>query len=485
MVAVAAVALSAGARSFEVTAWRGETVACVVPDFVEFGDVPKGISVRFGSLAGVKYAPAPGSLQRLEVCDRVVWGGKDYPRVVEISVPAEAGPGVYVCGAMRVTVVDRVLPPPSQWKYFLDLWQHPWAVSRYFGVKPFSKEHYAAMRPVWETLATAGQKTLTVTIVPQAWDHQCRDSYDTMVGRTKKADGTWAFDYSLFDEYVEFGRSCGLGPDIACYTMCPWGYLCRYKKENGAPAAMPCKPGTANFEDYWGAFLSDFAAHLKAKGWFGDTYIAMDERSKEDVKTIGDFVQKCAPGMKIAMAGNLLPSKYGTKIDNFCMILGKGVNEAYLKEAAERRKLGMKTTYYVCCSPAYPNTFMSSGNGEAFWIGAFPAVCGLDGFLRWAWNSWPQSPEADASYGNWRAGDTFLVYPDGSPSWRFLDLRNGIVAAEKLRILGESGECAEKVAELAGKNVFDVETATAGTANYPDIKKKVLDIVNCAPEKRR
>ena len=23
------------------------------------------------------------------------------------------------------------------------------------------------------------------------------------------------FDYKLFDEYVEFGRKCGLGPDIA------------------------------------------------------------------------------------------------------------------------------------------------------------------------------------------------------------------------------------------------------------------------------
>ena len=79
------------------------------------------------------------------------------------------------------------------------------------------------MRPVWELLASAGQKTLTVTLLDRPWNHQCRDAYGSMIGRTKKDDGSWVFDYSIFDEYVTFGRSCGLGPHIACYTMCPWG----------------------------------------------------------------------------------------------------------------------------------------------------------------------------------------------------------------------------------------------------------------------
>ena len=45
--------------------------------------------------------------------------------------------------------------------------------------------------------------------------------------------GEWKFDYSIFDEYVEFGRSCGIGPHIACYTMCPWGYLVSWEDEKG------------------------------------------------------------------------------------------------------------------------------------------------------------------------------------------------------------------------------------------------------------
>ena len=99
------------ARTFEVAAWRGETVAAQVEDFAEVGSVPEGIGVRFGVLKPVKYAPAAGSLQRLEVYDRVVWGSRDEgPRVVEVSVPAGAKPGVYRCGHMNIRVVDRVLP---------------------------------------------------------------------------------------------------------------------------------------------------------------------------------------------------------------------------------------------------------------------------------------------------------------------------------------------------------------------------------------
>ena len=477
MAAVAAGAFALEARTFDVTAWRGETVAARVPDSTEFGKKPDGIGIRFGVMKSVKYAPTAENLQRLEVYDRVKWDSDDEgPRVVEISVPADARPGVYTCGMMKVRVLDRVLPPAKEWKYFLDLWQHPWAVSRYFKTKPFSKKHYEKMRPVWELLASAGQKTITTTILPEAWDHQCYDAYGTMIERVKKDDGTWVFDYSVFDEYVAFCRDCGLGPDICCYTMCPWGYVVRWKNEKGEVQSCPAMPGTKEFADYWGPFLDDFAKHLEAKGWLKETYISMDERSIEDVRTIGTFIRQHIPSMRISMAGNQLPSQYGVTIDDFCMILGKQVNADYLKEAAERRGKGMVTTYYVCCGPRYPNTFMESAPGEAFWLGAFPAMCGLDGFLRWAWNSWPQDPDDDASYGTWLAGDTFLCYPTGEPSWRFLELRNGIVAAEKVRLLKEQGLFADELAKVA--TLYQVGEAVSNKCDFVEIRTATLDAVN-------
>ena len=477
---VAAVwSLALEARVFEVSAWRGETVAALVEDFAELGEPPAGISVRHGVLKPVKYAaPDCRSLRRDEVYDRVVWGEEgEGPRVVEVAVSPGMKPGDYDCGMMRVHVVDRVLPPPGEWKYFLDLWQHPWAVARYHGVAPFSWRHYRKMRPVYELLATAGQKTITATILPEAWDHQCYDAYGTMIARTKREDGTWAFDYSVFDEYVAFCLDCGLGPEICCYTMCPWGYVVRWQDAQGKTQSCVAKPGTREFEEYWGVFLEAFSTHLKQKGWFEKTYISMDERSVEDVRMIGEFVQKHAPGMRISMAGGQMPSEYGVVIDDFCMILCEKINDAYRKEAADRRAKGMVTTYYVCCGPGYPNTFMRSGPGEAFWLGAYPAMVGLDGFLRWAWNSWPKDPKADASFGEWAAGDTFLCYPDGEPSWRFLELRNGIAAAEKIRIMKESGGLdANALAKLAA--LYKQDEARANKSDFPKIRRATLDFVN-------
>ena len=456
VVAVAAVAgaFALEARTFEVAAWRGETVAARVPDFAELGKVPDGIKVRFGVLKSVKYAPAVESLQRLEVYDRVEWDEDDEgPRVVEVTVPADAKPGVYKCGMMDVRVIDRILPPAKEWKYYLDLWQHPWATARIAGVKPFSKEHYAAMRPVYELLATAGQKTVTVSILDQPWDHQCFDAYHSMVDDA---------DFRTFDEYVQFCLDCGLGPDISCYSLCPWTL-----GKTIDPQAL---------ENRWGAFLDRFVIHLKKKGWYERTLMAMDERAPEDVKKVADFVRRHAPGMRISMAGNRKPSEFGgIDIDIYSQVL-RDVTDDFLKEVPARRAKGFVTTHYVCCAPTYPNTFMSSGPGEAFWLGAYPAMVGLDGFLRWAWNSWPQNPKEDATYWNWRAGDTFLCYPDGEPSWRFLELRNGIVAAEKVRLLKEQGLFAEDLAKVAA--LYKANEAVANKSDFPKIRKATLDVVN-------
>ena len=412
--AAVAALVCASAHAFTLKLWRGETAAAIVPDNCELGDAPTGIKMKVGTMKKVQYAPKPGSLQRLECFDRVKWREcGDGPRVIEVSVLLDVKPGVYRCGMMEIVVEDQVLPPPREWKYYLDLWQHPWAIARYHGLKPFSREHYAAMRPVYELLATAGQKTLTVTLLDQPWGHQCYDAYHSMFD-----DG----DFKLFDEYVAFGRSCGLGPDISCYSLCPW--------------TLGKKVDDAELERRWGAFLDRFAAHLKEKGWYKDTIMSMDERAPEDVRKVVEFVHRHAPGMRIAMAGDRKPSEFkGIDIDIYSQCYGH-VDEAFVAEAAERRKKGFITTYYVCCGPAKPNTFMDSDPQEAFDLGYLPAKKGLDGFLRWAWNSWPKNPKADASFGNWRAGDTFLCYPNGEPSWRFLQLRNGIIAAEKTRILG-------------------------------------------------
>ena len=509
----AVVALAGAGRcdqpSFESRAWRGETAYVRLPEGAANGllafagrdlDGVKLSLLRFENVAFDKtekttevvkdkngkdktrsYQKFIAKAKVPDVCKTWKPGDAQSPTMVKVSVAADAKPGARKFGPLELTVVDRVLPPAKDWKYFLDLWQHPWAVSRYFNVEPFSKEHYAKMVPVWKALAECGCKALTVTLLDLPWNHQCYDGYHSMIGRVKNADGSWTFDYSTFDEYVAFGRKCGLGPDIACYSMCPWGYRMSWTDADGKAQRVEMRPGTLEFEDYWGPFLVDFAKHLKAKGWFQDAYIAMDERKPEDVMRICEFIQKKVPGMKVAMAGNKSPSEFkGITIDNYCQgLIHLRKHPKFLDELEPRRQQGFKTTFYVCASAMKPNTFMDSPFDEGYWLGAYPAITGFDGFLRWAANSWPEDPYKDATYRprDWRAGDTFFVYPNGELSSRLIALRNGVVAAEKLRILKEAGvDVSKEVADIAAK--YDYKTAIYGKLDFPAFTRAMEAMVN-------
>ena len=393
------------------------------------------------------------------------------PVWLTVNVPAKTKAGVYR-GALTVTglggkvvvfpleleVLNAKLPDPKEWAFFLDLWQHPWAVARYHGVKPFSQEHYRFLEPIYRELANAGQKALTTTITDLPWNHQNFDAYYTMIQHVKNADGTWSFDYTRFDEYVTFGRKCGIGPQIHCYTMATWGNRVFYADaKTGDIIALTAQPGTPEHEAFWGTFLQDFQHHLAKKGWAENTYIAMDERGREETQATADCVKKYAPRLKIAMPGNHPPSHFkGLELANYCQFIAH-IDAPFLNEVQARRGQGMVTTYYVCCGPRRPNTFTFSPTDEQVWLGYYAAANGLDGFLRWSFVNWPRDPLYDSSFGPWPAGDTFLLYPGPRSSVRWEMLRDGIEEAEKIRVLREKKAAGQALADvLAG---FDFKRA--------------------------
>lgn len=479
----AVIAVVANADTFDVSLWRGETLHVHVPEMIKLGPVPAPLSIREGGVKEVRFRPSRLNFMYKSVADKVDWTGwNEGPRIIEVTAPADMKPGKYECGDLKIRVVDRVLPPPSQWKYVLDLWQHPWAISRVHNVKPFSRKYWKVARPVYELLATAGQKFITATLLDRPWNNQCYDAYETMIRHIKCADGSWRFDYKVFDEYVEFAKSCGIGPYIACYTLCPWGNMVYWQDEKGNTYSTPAPAGSDAFKEYWGDFLVDFSKHLKEKGWFDITYIAMDERSPEEVKVIADFMQEKAPGLKLSMAGNRKPSDFkGIKIDCYSQFICD-IDEEFLAEIPALRAKGYMTTFYVCSGPNEPNNFLDSDNDESFWTGFYPAAVGLDGFLRWAWNSWGVRPWGERPNNDVTVdvmhprnqGNSFLCYPDGSASWRFLMIRQGIVAAEKARILREKGLFIKQLDKL--KSVYDYKNKNKPT--YKSATDRVRILVN-------
>ena len=159
--------------------------------------------------------------------------------------------------------------------------------------------------------------------------------------------------------------------------------------------------------------------------------------------------------------------------DNHCSnfsIALECVTDDYIAETAGRRAKGKTTTVYTAgCNPC---TSLRNPPEHCQWIGAFAGVADLDGYLRWAFCSWPANPDSDAVYHPWfggwdAAGGTYLHYPKG-PSLRYLGLRNGLNLSEKLHILRAEGKLGPEMEGLlkefrypVGKDFPDAGTVSA------------------------
>ena len=365
------------------------------------------------------------------------------PIWITIEIPQDAAAGIYTGKvsvkakglrrelAVNLNILDRTLPEASEWEYHLDLWQHPGAVARFEGVEPWSDGHFDKMLAPMQLLADAGQKVITATLNKDPWNHQCYDGYDDMIIWTKHADGSWKYDYTAFDRWVEFMLGLGIDKYINCYSMAPWNDMLHYTDAaTGRTVDIQATPGTPEFKEMWTPFLKDFVEHLRTKGWLGITNIAMDERSKEAMSAAEKVIFTACPDFKIAGAIHYYPD-VEPNIYDLCLAYGETLPQEVLER---RRKEGKITTCYTCCAEAYPNTYTFSAPAEATWIPLHSAAIDVDGYLRWAYNSWTEKPLQDSRFYNWAAGDCYLVYPNSS-SIRFERLIEGIQYVEMIRIL--------------------------------------------------
>jgi hypothetical protein len=331
----------------------------------------------------------------------------------------------------HVQVKPFTLPPPSQWTYHLDLWQNPYAVARMYGVKEWSKEHFDRMRPLMTMLANAGQKTITVSMIYDPWRGQTFDIYRSMIKWIKMKDGNWAYDYSIFDQWVSFMQSLGINKLINCYTMVPWNNKFYYYDEAlQRDTLLIAKTGTPEYEAHWRPMLAAFVQHLKQKGWYNKTAIAMDERPLEDMQKVIRLVRSVDKDIKISLAGSY-HNEISNDVYDYCIASAEKFDAGVLHK---RIDAGLPTTYYTYCYEGRPNTFTFSPPAESAWLGWYAANKQFNGYLRWAYNCWPRNPMQDSRFSTWSAGDTYFVYPGGS-SIRFERLIEGIQDYEKIRLL--------------------------------------------------
>lgn len=467
-------------KEWKGEAWRGERVSAQIVLWSK--DSVRGVRAELSDFKGAGNAVIPASAAKTHFVRYVItdeFGGgcghrkpEDFasslsadvldnvdcfnipanstrPLWVSVNVPQDAQPGVYTSTvqlyangkkgdkfSFQLEVLPQTLPEPSDWKFHLDLWQNPYAVARVANTEPWSDAHWNALRPVMKILADAGQKVITATLNKRPWNGQTEDAFGTMIEWTKKSDGTWKYDYTVFDNWVQFMMDLGIKNQINCYSMVPWGNIFYYFDEKtNEEIKISAAPGTKEYADLWTPFLKDFVRHLDEKGWREITRIAMDERAPKEMQAMLKLLGDAAPEMGVSLADNHKSYKlYPDQLTDLCVMRLGTVDE---EDRIYRAEKGYITTWYVCCEDAFPNVFTFSEPAEVPYIGWNTMARNFDGFLRWAYNSWVINPLVDSRFRTWPAGDTYIVYPDGRSSIRFERLREGIQDAEKIRILRE------------------------------------------------
>lgn len=384
------------------------------------------------------------------------------PLWLTVNVPPETPPGRYTGNLVvqagesdtltfpiEINVLDRTLPMDNAFR--LDFWQAPWSVARYHGVEPFSDAHYAVMEPLFRELAAAGQKSITAFLVDYLWHRRSNmERTDAMVVRSRRSDGTWAFDFSRLDRHVAFAEKCGLGPEIHCYSLLRFQ---SWRKENvrrnrqlsyvdeatGFEKTIEFEEfDSPRFRDYTAAMVRALESHAKEMGWSGRVFIGVDEMDPELVSLFARIIAENAPTLKLVYACDRKPELLkDIRIDVFYEALrGDFMSGYFMDWAAKRRSAGLATMFYVCNIPRHPNTWMTSDFSEIVWMCHYAAAKRLDGIARWSAFNWPRDPHFDGwSSARFEPGESFILYPGGKASVRWEILRDGIEDFRKIQVL--------------------------------------------------
>jgi hypothetical protein len=431
---------------------------------------------------------------------------------LRLRVPAQMQPGVYEgqvsaftqygfedeesiwTGVIRLHVFDVVLPDVDAWSFHLDLWQHCTSIARLHRVPLWSDDHFALIDRYYASLAQLGQKAVSVVAAELPWSGQrCfRDrTYPSalyehaIVDVTRDSAGQLRYDYEKLDRLLALAAQYGMDHEIEVFGLLNIWVDASF----GFGAVVPDAPDAIRvrcYDESTGAItylrtadeLCDFIRalydHFGELGALDRVRIAADEPSDlEAFNARLAFVRDAAPGFKYKVAINHFefleqaPPEMVDAVPNLTLTCRDPKLTSALVERLHAQDGRM--SWYICCGPPIPNTFIHSPLVEGELIGWLTHRFGLDGFLRWNFCLWPAEPWRRVSWRapHWSAGDMFFVLPgrDGAPveTLRYEALRAAVQDYELLCLVERTlpGEKAREIIDRAFASILRVDSIAA------------------------
>lgn len=389
-----------------------------------------------------------------------------------------------------VEVSDYVLHDVKANKFHLDLWQHPSNLARKAETPLWSDAHFAVIERYLKSLGELGQKAVTIIASDAPWSGQgCgvapedANMFEYGIIQAKKTrDGRIECDFRAMQRYIDTAAKYGIDREISVYGLCnvwsqcgftqpaedyPDGVRIRYLDE-----ADGCYRYMTSAEDIK-AYIVNLEQYFLATGQMDRVRLSADEPGDiGHYRTILGLIHEIAPAFKFKACINHSEfiGEFGEEVYDFAPYIGGMTAEYQVLKRYQATMPGKRFLYYICCGPAFPNTFITSPLIESEYMPVLASAAGFDGMLRWSYNIWPDRPREDSRYRDWRTGDTHLVYPqaDGSPllTLRWKEFRRGIELYEILEEL--KAKDSEAAAEAYAMVMKTADIEAVGKAASPE-----------------
>lgn len=408
---------------------------------------------------------------------------------LHLSVPADIKPDIYPCRirfyvshgvfdeellgetAFTVDVRAFVFPETQNNGFHLDLWQHCSNLARKHEVPLWSDAHFAVLEPYVKSLADLGVKCVTVVASEIPWNGQwCyqmpqkANLYEyAMIGVTKHTDGTFSYDYTPMQRYIDLCAKYGIDECISVFGLANVWRTAAYLPDG--IIANPDYPDQMNIRyfdeaDRMYKYMrngDDIDAYIRAlERYFIETEqidrirIAADEPAVlEPFQKSLDRLHTAAPSFRCKTACNLpeFVNAFSHLMDDFIFDIDTVADRFDELQQTFSAHPDKRFLYYVCCGPDFPNTFLKSELVESYFLGIYASFANLQGFLRWNYTVFNDDPRTNAVTHTWNNGDTHFVYPakDGTPllTLRWHALKRGIRFFVLLEALKKQGRLDE------------------------------------------
>lgn len=345
--------------------------------------------------------------------------------------------------ALEIEVFDHVLETNNEF-YDIELWQYPYSSAEYFGLEPFSEEHFKTLKKIMTIYKNIGGKAITATCTEDAWDKQTYSKNDIHYPSMIKwiYDGEIKYDYTDFDKWIKFTTDLGFDGKIALYGIAPWHDSFTYWENN---KLIYEKFGEIErYEKLWTNFLGDLIDHLENMNILDRVYLGIDEKGFSDkfLKVLKSVKNTKDKTIKLTAAMDNFVDKW-----EYCILIEDltiGDNAIYkdfdkfLDLLEIRKKHGYKTTLYSCVGHI-PGNFALSEPFESYFT-VINACRYTDGFLRWALDAWVENPMKDITHIAFEPGDTSLIYPSEKDFSIYSSVRLEKMA-EAVRDMNKLREC--------------------------------------------